>query len=270
MQIDWSQEFFPYKTDPQENGWNLYFAPINLNQKRQIPDIASPEEKIIEVCGSPYHEIHDFLCIDQWINYERYLPYRLKVHELIKNHLKIHEPITTQVKEIFNEKMAGAYCIGVHVRYGSDHGSEAPKGTPSLEDYIAEVKNLIPSHPSVPVRVYLATDSHFVVKAFEQAFSPETLITINTCRTAYRDVPHLIYGHGDYWLAHPAEFHKKKPGYVGGVGVLMDALLLAHCHVLVHSTSNVASFITFYNPYIQSVYLPKNSLTWPCRHEKKG
>jgi hypothetical protein len=164
--------------------------------------------------------------------------------------------------------MAGYYCIGVHVRYGSDHVSEAPKGVASLNDYLTEVKNLIQQEPFRPVRIYLATDSHYVVDAFQDTFSPDQLITINTCRAEYREVPHLIYGNGDYWLTHKEEFHKKKPGYLGGKGVLMDALLLARCDILIHSTSNITSFVTFYNPYIKSIYLPKDTTTWPCRHGK--
>ncbi len=166
--------------------------------------------------------------------------------------------------------MSGHYCIGVHVRYGSDHGSEAPGGIPTLEEYIKEVQGLVGRHSKEKICIYLATDSHYVVSEFQKIFPETILFTIDTYRTQYRDVPHLIYGYGDYWLAHKREFHKKKPGFAGGEGVLLDALLLGHCNVLVHSTSNIATFVSIYNPYIRSIYLPKNPQTWPCRFGKNS
>src|SRR5581483_3141791 len=106
---------------------------------------------------------------------DRYLPYRLKVHDVIKKYFKVKQAIKDEVEQIYNQKMAGFYSIGVHVRYGSDHASEAPKGNPSVEDYIAEVKSLLLDHPFQPVRIYLATDSHFVVKVFQEAFPSDWL-----------------------------------------------------------------------------------------------
>lgn len=263
VEVDWSQEFFPYKNDPYENGWDLFFEPIYFSDKPYDLD-----KEITHVSDCFYHAIHDQLCIDHWKNYDQYLAYRLRVHEVIKNHLKIKNHILAKADNFFSENMSGYYCIGVHVRFASDHGSEEPNGRSPLEDYIAEIMNLIKKHGRERTRIYLATDSHYVVKQFKKAFPRQMLVSIDTFRTAYQDTPHLIYGHGDYWLEHPEEFHRKKPGYLGGEGVLMDALLLAKCNVLIHATSNVASFVTFYNPHIDSIYLPKIQNTWPCRYEK--
>jgi hypothetical protein len=263
VHVDWTDEFFPYKEDPHANGWDLYFEPIQIPSAYPIP-----EEDFVLVGGLYYHEIHDFPCIDQWKNYDRYLPYRLAVNAILNKYIKIKEPITTKANQFVSEKMSGHYCIGVHIRYGSDHGAEAPAGVPTLEDYIEEVSRVVAAHHGKRVRIYLATDSHYVIKKFQRLFPQEMLLSIDAYRTEYRDVPHLIYGNGDYWLAHKEEFHRKKPGYSGGEGVLLDALLLGHCDILVHSSSNIASFVSFYNPYIQSIYLPKSSKTWPCRFGK--
>jgi hypothetical protein len=48
-----------------------------------------------------------------------------------------------------------------------------------------------------------------------------------------------------------------KVGYVGGVGALLDCLLLAKCDYFIHIISNLANFVSFYNPYIKSIFLPK-------------
>ncbi len=261
--VDWSDEFFPYKDDPHENGWDLYFEPIIFSD-----DLYDKDKAIKGIEGGFYHEIHDFLCIDQWMNYDKHLLYRLKIHEFIKKHIKIKPHIAKKVNQFVEQKMQNYYCIGAHIRYGSDHGSEAPKGTPTLQDYLTEIKELLDGQDKNCVRIYLATDSHYVVQEFKINFSPEILLTIDTFRTEYRGVPHIVYGSGDYWLNHKKEFHLKKPGYYGGMGVLIDALLLAECDIFLHSTSNVSSFVSFYNPYIQSIYLPKTSGTWPCRFGK--
>src|SRR3990167_2836508 len=31
MHVDWTHQFFPYKDNPHENGWDLYFEPIQVD-----------------------------------------------------------------------------------------------------------------------------------------------------------------------------------------------------------------------------------------------
>lgn len=261
VDVDWSDEFFLYKDDPYENGWDLFFEPIVFSQESDHHG-----EVIKTISGMNYHELHDQLCIDHWMRYDSHLPYRMQVHDTLNKYIKVKKHILDKVDHITKTLMADHYCIGAHVRYGSDHAAEEPQGHPKLEDYLIEIAKIIQMNQGKKIKIYLATDSEYVVNTFRSMFSREMVLTIDTCRTTYRDVPHLIYGNGDYWLVHKEEFHQKKPGYFGGEGVLMDCLLLSKCDVLIHTTSNVPAFATFFNPHLPSIYLPKTNNTWPCRH----
>ena len=181
IHVDWSQEFFPYKDDPFSNGWDLFFEPIQVCTN---PLDVAESRKI--VAGGNYHHIHDFHCIDQWINYESHLNYRLDMHRVINKYIKLNDEILDKKSVFFGNHMSGFYCIGVHIRYGADHGAEAPAGIPTLNDYIDEVKSLLKSQNSNRTRIYLATDSHYVVDQFKKEF-PHILLHISAFRTKYRD-----------------------------------------------------------------------------------
>jgi hypothetical protein len=153
--------------------------------------------------------------------------------------------------------MLNAICIGVHVRFATAHGAEKP-GTVRLHDYFSEIDVLIKKLERMQRQyvIYLATDSNYVVEAFRKRYS-RFLLYRDTIRSAYAEEVHLISERSDYWLAHVQEFHDKKPGYKGGKDVLLDCLILSRCDYLVHTTSNVSDFATFFNPTIQSIFIPK-------------
>lgn len=253
--VDWTDEFFPYKDDPRENGWNLFFEPIHTKQLDNSTSIITSQ--------GPIHEVHDQKCIDHWVSYKNYLPYRLNLNRIFNKFIKIKAEILNEAEQFYALKLKGYYVIGVHVRFSAAHAGENPKGTPTLDDYVKEVKNLIIKNGKV--KIFLASDSNYVIERFKKEFS-SLLISWEGFRSQYDEEPHLIYSNPEYWLSHKAEFHKKKPGFFGGKSVLMDVLLLSKCNVLVHSTSNVADFATYLNPYIDSVYVPNNTITWPCRY----
>ena len=259
LNVDWTQEFFPYKDNPHENGWDLFFHPIVFDNEGQ--DIFIPTSTI-----NLSHCVHDQLCIHHWMAYNEHLVYRQSLNRVLNKYLKIKQPILDELSTLYSEHLEGYYCIGAHVRWGFAHGVESPKGTPTIEDYINEIYELMQkTQTSLPFKIYLATDSQEVIQAFEKHFSKELLYYLSAQRSLHREESHLVYDNPDYWLSHPEEFHKRKPGYRGGVAVLLDCLLLSKCHVFIHSTSNVSEFVSFFSPHIESIYLPKDARTWPCR-----
>lgn len=261
MNVDWSQEFFPYKDDPYENGWNCFFEPIIFNRE---------DNEVNPVQALNFHHdhfLHDQLCINHWMAYDEHLSYRESINRILNKYIKIKQPILNETANIYKGHLEGFYCIGVHVRWGAAHIGESPKGTPTIESYIAEVSNIMQiTQTPHPFKIYIATDSQEVIQAFEKHFSKDLLFYLSAPRSLHREESHLIYENAEYWLSHPSEFHQKKPGYLGGLTVLLDCLLLAKCNVFIHSTSNVSEFVSFYSPNIESIYLPKDNRTWPCRH----
>lgn len=240
IDVQWTEEFFPYKNDKHENGWNSFFHPIGYVQNTRAIN---------------YGElIHDQTCLNKWLSYDDFYPYRLSMHKMLKKYVKIRKEITDSVDQFYNQHMQDQIRIGVHVRYASAHASEKP-GAVSLEDYFKEIHQLTKNLNKKYV-LYVATDSNYVIEQFKKKYN--NLLYIDATRSNYNEEVHLIYDKPEYWLSHPQEFHKKKPGRKGGIDALMDCLLLSKCDYLIHSTSNVSDYATFFNPRIKSIFLPRN------------
>jgi len=258
--VDWTQEFFPYKNEPHGNGWDLYFEPIpvdnNYNKNNARP-----------VTYSWSHEIHDQICTSPWLSYDAFLPYRTFVNQKINQYIRIKKNITQEVDAFYNANMQKSLCIGVHVRYANAHSAEVPGGHhPSIEEYFAEINAIKNDEKEKIIKIYVATDSHYVINRFKKEYGNQA-VYIDAYRANNAEDPGLIYENAGYWLSHSAEWHQRKPGYIGGATALIDCLLLARCDYLVHTTSNVSNFVSFFNPNIKSVYLPKNAPNAPCRHK---
>jgi hypothetical protein len=135
--VNWTDEFFPFKDAPHENGWDLYFEPIKSYEKYS--------EKNVRSVGNCFvHELHDQVCVAPWVAYDDYLPFRQYVHEVFNKYITIKPQITDFVDSFYQKHMKGCLCIGLHVRYAAVHNAETPQGHPSLEQYCAEVDNLTP------------------------------------------------------------------------------------------------------------------------------
>lgn len=258
--VDWTDEFFPYKDKPDENGWDLYFDPISIS------DATLQSEATYIACNNGYHEIHDQICSEHWLEYDAFLPYRQFLHEKIKKYINIKQHILDFVDSFYQKNMRHAVCLGVHVRFAQGHSCEVPGGAlPELQNYFNEVDALLQKHDHENVKIYVATDSNQALEAFKKRYP--NLLHIDAFRASGREDPHLIYENTDYWLTHPEEWHRRKPGFAGGVPVLYDCLLLARCDYLIHTTSNVSSFAAFFNPLIKSVYIPRAAPLIKCRYK---
>ncbi len=260
MHVDWTNQFFPYKNKPNENGWDLYFEPISINT-----DLIDLNDSTRMVGWTNSHELHDQKCVAQWLRYDDYLPYRLFVHKKINEHIRIKKHIVSQIENFYNKHMKDYICIGVHVRYASAHASETPKGHPSLETYCSEVNRLLKAHRNKNVKIFLASDSYKVINYFKERYGNK-LVYKKTHRAQDKEDPSLIYENSNYWMNNPQKWHKSKPGYEGGLGVLSDCLLLSKCDYLIHITSNVATYACFFNPHLKSIYLPRGVPFKHCRY----
>lgn len=262
MYVDWTYEFFPFKDKPHENGWDLFFEPIQIDVST-----INLNEPINKVGNAGVHELHDQFCYAQWLRYDDYLPYRTFINKIINKYIRIKQHVLDKVDTFYEKNLKNNICIGIHVRYASAHATEAPGGHPSLEAYCAEANNLLHLHNNSNVKIFLASDSHAVINYFKQRYS-DKLVYIDTYRAQNKEDPGLIYENTAYWISHPAHWHKKKPGYKGGLGTIMDCLLLAKCDYLIHTTSNVSTYVCFFNPYIKSIYLPRGLPFRHCRYRR--
>lgn len=252
LQVDWTQEFFPYKTHPYENGWGLYFEPIVIAKNRD--GVWSPRYLL------------DQTHAEAWINYDQHLNYRLEVNKVINNYLKINPAIVRKLEQYCHQFLKDYICIGVHVRFASVHQNEIPGGKAcTLADYYDEIDSIIKRNKKNKnkkrnknkIKIFVATDSHYVISEFRKRYSSDLLLYQDAFRANYKEDPHLIYENAAYWISHAAEFHARKPGYAGGESTLLDCLILSKCNYIIHTMSNLSNFACFINPYIKQVFLPK-------------
>ena len=255
--VNWRQQFFPYKDKPSENGWDLYFEPIEIERTNNEP-------LIIKRRNSAGHELHDQACPNPWLYYDLHSPYYEWINSKIKKYIKIKPHIQDKINKFYEANMEGYICIGVHVRYCALHGKEVPGGrVPTLQEYFDEVNRLMKRLGDKKIRIYVASDSHFAVRAFKERYG-DKLIYINAFRANYREDPHLIDINTGHWVKHPDQFHAQKPGYQGGLETLMDMLLLSHCDYLFMTVSNFGKFACYFNPQIKAALLPRSIRPKEC------
>ncbi len=261
--IDWTDEFFPYKDDPKENGWDLFFKPIQIN-KRSIDSRILPERIVVDSTAS-FHEMHDQVCTAPWVDYDRFLPYRQKVKEALDRYCKVQPHILAKVEDSYRKLMEGKIAIGVHARIARAHAWLVPgKRLPQLQDYFKEVDRLKKKHEEDEVVIFVASDSHAAIKAFKDRYGDE-MVYIEAFRSELDQDPCTMYTKGAYMRAHRDVWDKEKHRYYGGLTTLMDCLMLAKCNYLIHTTSNLAFFSCYFNPELKNVYLPRAVPAKNCR-----
>ena len=258
MIVDWRQPFFPYKDDPACNGWDLYFEPIHSDIVYECRRLKRPPE--------PKHD-RDY-CVERWLRHAEYLPYRRFIHDRFTKYITFKPEVLKHIDAFYEEHLKGHFCIGIHVRFATAHGAENPyHGLVTVMDYIEQAKKQFEEHREENPKIFIATDSHFVIEEFKKHFNQSQITFTDAFRAHYDEDPHLIYEHQKYYLKHPEEFHKRKPGYFGGLMALVDCLLLSKCSIMIHSLSNVTDFAAWFNPDIESIFLPLGLSSSPCRCE---
>jgi len=260
--VDWTDEFFPYKDDAHENGWDLFFEPIPAD-----PISKNTPVDEITINSGITHELHDQVCTAPWVAYKKYLPYRQFVHEKMNKYIKIKPHILLKRDQFYEQHMQDKICIGVHARIARAHAWLMPgKKLPTLDEYFAEVDALLEKHADQEVIIFVASDSHDAVDEFRKRYK-ETAIYIDAHRANADRDPCIMYTMGEYMRNNPEVWHKQKHKYSGGESTMLDCLLLAKCDYFIHTTSNLAFFSCYYNPDIEAIYLPKAVPFKQCRYK---
>jgi hypothetical protein len=260
--VDWTDEFFPYKDSAHENGWNLFFEPINSTLIAKNANVDT-----ITITSGSFHEIHDQVCTAPWVAYKKYLPYRQFVHKKLNKYIKIKPHILAKCNQFYDQHMRGKICIGVHARIARAHAWLMPgKKLPILDDYYKEIDTLLEKHAYQELVIFVASDSHDAVDQFKKRYK-EQITYIDAYRAHGDHDPCIMYTMGEYMRNNPEVWHKQKHRYLGGESTLLDCLLLAKCDYLIFTTSNLAFFSCYYNPDIEGIYLPKAVPFKACRYK---
>ena len=229
VRVDWQLDTpmaeFAYGTPADGNLWEHFFDPL------QFPAAPSLERRTRGYADSGMTGVHAYRL------YKRGSGWRRGYGATYKSHIRVRAALVQRADDIWQSRMAGRFCLGVHVRH-RDHGHECPRPAPPADAFVRVARRLLPRDRDVAV--FLATDTTDSVERFETAFGNDLALQpgVRRARPGEQQLHH----------AQPA------PGVELGAQVLVDTMLLARCHVLLHVVSNVATAAGYMNPTMRMVY----------------
>jgi len=165
----------------------------------------------------------------------------------------VHERVRREVDQ-FGAQLARGVSIGVHKRVETP-GTALYQGAGSSSvfscaDFVRAVEVLISRLSRSPTRIFLATDDANSEDEFRAAF-PERLCV----RDGIQRVSGGVNPDGTLNEVHIRSPHNPRCTVRDAADVLIDALLLARCHWLVHMDSNVTSAVSLINPRIKMLHV---------------
>jgi hypothetical protein len=223
--VDRSLHEFAYGTPADGELWERFFEPLVF-----------PDAPALERTTTAYAD-YGMTGLRAYRMYKRGSRWRRDYGRAYRGHVVVREEIRKRVEALASERMAGRFCVGVHVRH-PDHAVELPRPVPSIEQFVAQTRRLVPRDKRAVV--VLATDVTDAVERFSDAFGDRLVVQSAAARTSWQE-PQLQH-------AQPAARLDL------GTEVLVDTLLLARCDVLLHVVSNIATAVGYINPALRMVY----------------
>lgn len=219
-----------YYSDKGHNGgknvWEYYFEPVSWESYRPNDEIRKafrdPDNQSINVLQHPVY--------DKAIRDEAKVEHRKNVNKLIQKYVKIKRPIMDKVELFYQKNMVGKKNIGIHIR-GTDKVKEV--GAARLEDIVTVANNIAKAIPDA--QFFVATDELQLLTRITPLLNGK-VISYDVTRSDSKKPLHLS--------------NKNNPAL--GEEVLIEVQLLSRCDMFVHTYSNVASAVLFFNPDLKN------------------
>jgi hypothetical protein len=215
---------FVYGTEQDGELWQRFFEPL------AFPDAPAVERDTWEYADLSMTGLHAYRM------YKRGSGWRTDYGRAFAEHVRVREELRGRVEELWRDGAGVNRNIGVHYRH-PDHSHECPRQIPSLDTFIEWTRTMLVR--SKGASVVLATDVREAVDGFRAAFGERLLVQ--------PDVARAPAGETQYDWDSP-------PCVALGEQALIDALLLARCDVLLHTTSNIATAAGYMNPRLRMIY----------------
>ena len=215
---------FVYGTGEDGELWERYFEPL------EFPGAPTVERSSWEYADLSMTGLHAYQM------YKRGSGWRQDYGRAYAAHVRVREELRRRVEELWHDGGVAGRAIGVHFRH-PEHSHECPRQIPTVDVFIEWTKRLLRREPGASV--VLATDVREAVDSFKDAFGERLLVQ--------PDVARAPVGATQYDWGAP-------PGIALGEQTLVDALLLARCDVLLHTTSNIATAVGYMNPELRMIY----------------
>jgi hypothetical protein len=239
IMIDWRLDKsrklsqFPYGCHEDGNIWEYFFE-----QPSFPPDSFMRSTKIA------YWRDHSITNRDAYTLYKSGNAWRQQYHAAFTKYIRIQAHILEKVDRIYSRYMAGKYCIAGHIRNEAHKVEEPSNTTTPFQVYVEKIEDILRSRNGEAV-IFLATDVEAYVRRLQRAFHAQVIVQPGVTRLL--ENPSGDFGHQLHHGNAPASLKL-------GEDVLVDCLLLAKCHVFVHTVSNIATAVGYINPDILMVY----------------
>ena len=215
---------FVYGTAQDGELWRRFFEPLTFPNAPRIKRITSTYADLSMTGLHAYNM------------YKRDSEWRTAYGRVFTEHVHVREELHHRVDELWQGIGAGRRCIGVHFRH-SGHSHECPREIPRIDAVIHQTRRQLKGKGSAAV--VLATDVREAVDSFRDAFGERLLVQPDVVRASAAMTQY------DWGLP---------PCTALGEQALIDALLLARCDVLLHTTSNLATAVGYMNPRLRMIY----------------
>jgi len=251
-----------YNGAKTKNVWDFFFEPVSeysfdkmfpkakANQYGDFPNIKDKNIQFVSKFRNtslPYEPVNCWntklfppdICL---VNPS--LEGRLYIGSLIKKYLKIKKVVQNKIDDFFERHLRGQQFVSVHMRACVDH--EPAQGHKIMQRYAKRVRKYLERNSGG--KVFVATDYQGALDPLIKEFGKSVIYRKEGKRSSNKQP--LQY-------ACQAKKKHRPPGAKVFEDVLIDAVLLSRADCIYRGFSNVASAATFFNPHMDSVYVPK-------------
>jgi hypothetical protein len=261
-----SPKHFCYFSKEHNNAWLEYFKPVSFFPSDTT--MTQPQSTNFAVTqgydGPPEFRIPTVTAA--LFSRPTFGEWRQKTHQVFTKAVQLSDKLSAVVatkREALFKGRARPF-IGVHYRHPS-HCCEEPR--PLLfTDYFKTIDSLLEQHPTASI--LLCTDTDLGVTAFKNEYGGSRLIyDPDVRRTSLDNILEWAYARGrgtvnavgminnrGYELQHTQDgpYHSDL-----GCDVICDVMLLAQCDHFVHTVSNLALAVSYFNPAVEMHYVGK-------------
>ncbi len=234
LQVDFADQGLYYEPAFGPNWWEYFFEPL---------EVGSRADARVRVVGD---EQHDFFA------YRLPNLSRQRGFDLIDRYIRAKPLIREKVDTCMRENARGAFVIGVHYR-GTDKRADAPRvAYDEVRDAIGRIAQSVPDGR---YRIFVATD--------EKPFL-DYMLDLYPGRIFYREMFRSVDGR-------PIDVVNEDGNHRKGEDAVLDCLLLARCHHLIRTASNLSLCSILFNPSIQEISLNHEQAPerlWPSVHSR--
>lgn len=186
--------------------------------------------------------------------------WREKYGRFYKEYFILKDDLQTEIELFAKSYFQDNFVIGVHVKHPS-HAIEQPNGfMPGVSEFIHTILKVVEQKSICKYKIFLATDQDVVVSKFKGVFGSRVFSREGVARTSVDDdqkfsecsleernreghqIQNLIASDPSKWSLNMAR------------DVIIDAHLLARTNCFIHVTSNVATAVSYINPFVEMIY----------------